>query len=288
MAEQRQDILSIGALRFPFVGAREDGEPFEYLLMEINHGKAVISISHWMVNHTNLNPQEKVDLFIPSFLSIEYGYRHHTSAIITSVKQDDPMSHTYEATFINGTPLIKSENWSFERFAQSIPAELPLVDMLFKLIKDSLILKQGILVYLKHLAPYFSRITDYSEKDYETLENFLFEDIKNRIKKNENSLKDLYVELENNIKKIEDISLILNLEDLRESMESEISIDLFLLAFNERLSRVELMKLISQTKHPKQNDPKYKYMNYLIAIKELEKRLYSNYNQIVLIYLKSI
>lgn len=288
MAEQKEDTLSIGALRFPFIGAREDGEPFEYLLMEIHHGKAVISIFQWMVNHVNLNLQEKVDLFIPSYLSIEYGYRQHTSAIITSVQQEDPTAYTYEATFISGTPLIQSENWSFEKFAQSVAINIPLLDMLFKLIKDSMILKQGILVYLKHLAPYFSRITDYSQKDYENLENFLFEDIKGRIKRNEKFLRNLYEEIEKDIKKIEDISIVLNLEDLRDSMESEISIDLFLLVFNKYLSRSELITLISQSKHPKQNDPKYKYLSYLIAIKELEKRLYSNYNQIVLIYLKSI
>jgi hypothetical protein len=94
--------------------------------------------------------------------------------------------------------------------------------------------------------------------------------------------------LKENVKNIQDISLHLNMEEFREILESEINLDLFLIAFTAQATGRDLVNLL---KHPEVNTTTYReyhYINYLLAIKNLEKRLYSNYNQIVLIYMKSI
>lgn len=277
----------LDTFRFPFLGARENGEPFEYLLLEVDQEKASIAIFKWMVSHINLILQEKVNLFIPSLLTLTYQFRNNAPGIVASIeKEEDEQAYFYKIYFNHEGSLAFFANGAKD-LAQHLPAESSLTDMLIRLIKDSLILKQGILVYLKHLTPYFSRIVDYSPQDYHSLENFIFHDITHRVKANEESLKALYHSLKD-VKDPENVPIILNLEYLRENIESEISLDLFLLTFANTSSRDELMELLKESAYQDKFKFKYLYMNYLISIKELEKRLYSNYNQIVLIYLKTI
>lgn len=273
--------------RFPFLGTRMNGESFEYLLMEISLNTAVIAIFPWMLNRVALDLNEKVDLFIPSELSLEYHYKQYSPSVITSHKNEG-QNHYYEVNFSNGAPLTGSEKWSFEKFVFDIPAKLPLHEMLIRLVKDSLILKQGILVYLKHLSPYFSRIVDYPQKDYASLQKFLFQDTSQFILENEKKLNILYKSLKETLKNTNDISIMLNLEEFREYIESEISMDLFLLSFYKSIDNQKLFDSLNNTHDLNIDDPNYKYVSYIVSIKELEKRLYANYNQIVLIYIKSI
>lgn len=289
MSEQKKQHPILQFVRFPFLGARENGEPFEYLLLDINQNKTDIVISKWMVNRTILKLNEKVDLFIPSLLTAEYDLRHHSSSVITSVTEEKLLQeYLFEASFVQPLSITILQNWSLEEFSQKLVPDELLIDMLFRLIKDSLLLKQSILVYLKHLAPYFSRIVNYPSKSYIELKKVVFDGISNVIKKNENALETLYFFLKETIKNIYDISILLNLEDLREIMETEISQDLFYIAFSNITSRKDVDEKLNQSVPELNHDQSNTYMNYLFAIQNLEKRLYSNYNQIVLIYLKSI
>lgn len=276
----------LDTFRFPFLGSREDGEPFGYLLLDVNQERANVAVYNWMVNRTNLDLQEKVNLFIPSLLTPTYYFRENTPGIVESIKKEEDQTYFYQVAFTHETSLDFSAK-SPKELAQNISSESSLVELLVQLIKDSLILKRGVLVYLKHLAPYFSRIVDYSKPDYQPLGNFIFDDLRNRIKGNEESLQRLYLAIKG-IKNPLDIPIELNLEDLRENVESEISLDLFLMAFANIDSRDELLQLLKESKYQEKLKARYLYMNYLISIKDLEKRLYSNYNQIVLIYLKAL
>ncbi|MDP1879746.1 MAG: hypothetical protein Q8K60_02240, partial [Parachlamydiaceae bacterium] len=148
--------------RFPFIGCREDGEPFEYMLLDIDQEKATIAIYRWMVSHFNLDLNEKIYLFIPSVLTLIYQFRKNTPGIVSLVKKDEQEdAFFYEISFnqdVSSNPNIKN----IQELALSLPGEGSISEMLIQLVKDSIILKQGIRVYLKHLAPYFSRIVDYS------------------------------------------------------------------------------------------------------------------------------
>jgi len=62
-----------------------------------------------------------------------------------------------------------------------------------------------------------------------------------------------------------EIARHLNLEDLRDIIESEIYIEVIKITFESEVA-----------------------LQYLLAIKELEKKLYYNYNTIVLIYIESL
>lgn len=273
----------IDALRFPFLGEREDGDPFEYLLLSVSQGSANIAVFNWMVNPIKLDLKEKVNLFIPNLLTPVYQLRNHASGVVNSVKNEEG-SYYYEILLEKEIPFSAN---SSQELAQSLSYESSLLVMLIRLVKDTLILKQGIIVYLKHLAPYFSRVVDYSHKDYAILKKFFFDDLENKVKANEKELTLLYDSLKL-LKDPKEIPITINLEYLRENIESEMSLDLFLMAFAKFESREQLIELFKDSSYQDKLKLKYYHLNYLIAIKNLEKRLYSNYNQIVLIYLKFI
>lgn len=250
------------AILFPLLGVLEDGEPFEYLLNSVNPKNAEISIPNWLTRRAHLNLQEKIELFIPQHLSIEYTLRENFPGVVITKEQD-----TYTIAF---PKEIELRVFSLQ--------ESP-IDLLIRLVKDILILKSGIRVYFKHLIPYFSRIVNYSEQDYVNLKKFFLNDILKKILENESQLQTLFKTLEEKLKKQEEIAIYLNLEDLRVCLESEIYLPMFNVAFSEtKLGFLEQFQVQSQ----------FAYSKYLIAIKQLEKRLYSNYNLIVMIYSQSL
>ncbi len=263
---------------FPFLGEREDWDPFEYLLLDASQEGANIEIHNWMVSRLDLDLGEKINLFIPSLLTPIYKLRNNTSGVVTSVKNEDGKMQSYQVLF---NDKINSPS----QHKEIALSEQLLLEMLIQLFKDSLILKQGIVIYLKHLSPFFSRIVDYTGKDYTFVKSHIFDDIAKRIESNEKDLNVLYTILKE-LKNPKEIPVVLDLEELRENIESEISVNLFLVVFAKDESHEQLMKLLKEASYKDKIELKYYYLNYLIAIKKLEKRLYSNYNQIVLIYTK--
>jgi len=57
-------------------------------------------------------------------------------------------------------------------------------DLAVRVLKDTVLLKKGILIYLKHLAPYLSRIADTTPEQYEFLRGFLINDTAARVQDN--------------------------------------------------------------------------------------------------------
>lgn len=79
-----------------------------------------------------------------------------------------------------------------KQLSKNLPATPPLTDLFIHLIKDSMVLKAGIRVYLRHLIPYFSRISHFSHEDYARLEIYFLHDIENHVKENEAALEKLH------------------------------------------------------------------------------------------------
>lgn len=267
-------------LNFPFLGSKEDGESFEYLLISINKDCAEIAIPDWLVNRTKLYQNEKINLYIPRQINVEYVLRDDISGIISSIEHNnDIKSEIYRVAFSKQIEDISLENMYFDQFALMPSPNSSLTQLMIKLVKDSMLLKSGIRVYFKHLIPYFSRIVNYSEKEYFDFKKLFLQDIVKHIRENESKLKEFHISLEEKLTKEEEIPVYVDLEVLRQSIESEVSLPIFNIAFSEKeTSFLEQFQIQSQ----------YAYSNYLSAIKNLEKRLYSNYNLIVIIYLKSL
>lgn len=239
-------------IRFPFLGSKEDGDPFEYLLLSSKPTSAEITIPEWLMHRTNLHFLEKVELHIPYQKKDNFG-------TVTLQEKD-----IYKIEFSNNL-----EN-KMEPFS---------VTLVLQLLKDTLLLKSGIKVYFKHLIPYFSRIVNFSEKDYITLKKHLLTDIMKHIQANESHLQEIYTSIEKKLTKLDELSIHLDLEELRSCLESEISLPLFNMVFAETS-----LDLLGQ--YQVQNQ--FAYSRYLIAMKQLEKRLFFNYNLIVLIYSSSL
>jgi hypothetical protein len=147
-------------------------------------------------------------------------------------------------------------------------------------IKDSMILKEGVGIYLKHLIPFFSRIVHYEHEEYLKIKESVLVDILHKVENHQSKLKELHTQLIEKLTKDEDIPIYISLEELRENLESEISVNLFDIIFNDKTS----LDLTSQTRV----QSNYSIRMYIDAIKNLEKRVYANYNSTVVLYLKSL
>ena len=146
-----------------------------------------------------------------------------------------------------------------------LPQGLEAHQLVIKIIKDMTLLKKGMLIYLDHLVSYFSRVTHVSRQDYSLLRDFLFEEAKSQLLINYSQLREIHGRLAEKLTDDSEIGASLVLEEIRPLIESELYADLFRTALDSPAV-----------------DP------YLDAIKELEKKLYSGYNTLAMIYLGTV
>jgi hypothetical protein len=127
------------------------------------------------------------------------------------------------------------------------------------------LLKRGVSIYFKHLIPYFSRVTRYSTKDYPYLKDMLLSDIQKNITEHVDNLSEIFTKIQSSQNPYQNIANLIDLEYLRSLVESEISLDLLLITFESETAK-----------------------QYLTAIKELENKLYANYNNLTMTYISSL
>lgn len=272
-------VGNTNTLKLPFLGTLEDGEPFQYLLLSMETKFAEIALLKWFLNRVQLHKGDTINLHLPYLLSTEYKLLGNISGtVIAAEHSEEGQGEIYRISLSEQIKDPEIQYDSLNQLTKQLQAKGSLTDLFIHLLKDSMILKAGIKVYFKHLIPYFSRISDYSYKKYELLKiNFLY-DIEKHITSNEAKLEEIYQNTKNKINKLEEIAIFIDLELLREILESEISSSVFNIIFsNENVPKLSLDKF-----------PQTGVYMYINAIKNLEKRLYSNYNHIVIIYLESI
>jgi hypothetical protein len=261
--ERRRDQrIHIDSVLFPFLGSREEDHIcFEYLPLDLSlHGVRII-IPHWVVNRERLQVSDLINLNIPFELS---GKTFHQGRVVWT-RWDEALKGqisglSLEKRMPPSYPLYFSLETSSVVAAKNVSFEEPLL----KVMKDSVLLKKGISIYFNHLIPYFSRITGYPSKEYPTLKHKFLNDIKNKITQHHEKLDKLYNLLKNSANH-KTIAQYVNLEDLRDLIESEIYIDVIKITFESDAA-----------------------LQYLQAIKELEDKLYYSYNNIVMFYIKSL
>lgn len=286
MTELEFPLLVGETVRFPFLGSRSDGEPFQYVLLEVENEKVQIAIFNWLVQRDKLSIDEVVNIYIPCMLTAEYDLRGSNEGVVTSMRHEPLIAgDIYEITFPKQILPATTGQLSYSHFIDEVVSTLPLPELICKLIKDSIFLKHGIRIYLKHLIPYFERVVDYSPKEYLKFKELFLLDVAKQVLDHENRLRETYELLETKVKKIENIPEFLDLEFLREIMASEIYLTSFNIALNKTSTVEELEQIIRKNSSGNVN---YNHTIYLAAIKELEKRLYSNYNHIVIAYVKSL
>jgi hypothetical protein len=251
-AEKRKEQrISIDVINLPFLGSKEEDHLcFQYLLVDVSKSGVRIAIPKWVVNRELVRKGDIINFHIP--FEVEKNF-YDQGSIVRSQWDDVIQSEIYGVSVENSNPLPYPE----PRAASE--------NIIAKLLKDSMLLKKGVYIYLGHLIPFFSRITQYSQSEYPQLKAVFLEDVRGKISEHHLNLQELYEKAKREVNITSDIPKVIDLEELRAIIESEIYVEVFNIAFSDE------------------------HINpYLNAIKKLENRLYSNYNMIVMLYVNSL
>ncbi|MBF0120259.1 MAG: hypothetical protein HQK79_15595 [Desulfobacterales bacterium] len=251
------------SILMPFLGTI-DNEPFQYLIIDISLTLLKIAIPQWLVSRYRLKINDIINFHI-YFCMDEYVYNEGK---VVWVKFDDTIPGELYGIQM-GNKVIYDNQISISLKTSQIKNDLKefysLKGLFIKIINEIRLFKKDILISLKHLLPYFSQITNYSENDYAKLKEVFLEDIIEKIKNNYDKLNLVYQKAQKSYQLEDEIDKDIDLEELRDMVESEINIDIFKTTF--------------------ENDA---VMSYLNAIKLIEKKQYDNYNTIVLLYIDSL
>ncbi|MBF0227197.1 MAG: PilZ domain-containing protein [Desulfobacterales bacterium] len=259
--EPRTPITSI---LLPFIGTKdEDHELFQFIIMDMSKEGLKITIPKWLVGRDRLEKNALINLHIPFELNQTI---YHQGKIVWERWDDDVKGQICGIHMEKKRPLYDPIYISLETSDIGIDFKdfSSIENVFIKLFKDICLAKKGSLIYLNHLVPYFSRITSYSTKEYPELKHLYLDDIIQRTKQNHLKLETLY-EKAKAIPSLSDIPQYIDLEELRDLIESEINMDVFKAMFDTTA-----------------------IIPYLEAIKTLEKKQYSNYNMVVMLYIKSL
>ncbi len=262
---REQKRFGIESITLPFIGSRDkDNLCFEYLLIDISFNGVQIVIPKWVVNRELLKKDDVIAFHIP----FQIDKKLFNKGKIVWARWDESLqAHVYGAQLTKQPGMLPSVFISLQSNTISIDLQsfASIEKILIKVIKDSYLLKKGVIVYLNHLVPYFLRITKYPAKDYAMLKEMVLDDVINNVTKHKCELESLYDKIENNIKFESEFHKVIDLEELRVQFESEINLDLFRQTFESEQANY-----------------------YLMAIKELENKLYHNYNTVVMVYIKTM
>jgi hypothetical protein len=263
--ERRRDRrIPLDSVLLPFLGSREEDQVcFEYLPIDVSLHGLGIAIPHWLVNRERLQKGDLINLNVPFALE---GKTFHQGRIAWTRWDEALQGQASGLSLEKEMPPNYPISFSLETSGVVLASpDVSIADLLLRVLKDSMLLKKGIAIYFNHLIPYFSRITAYPTEDYSTLKEIFLDDIKNKLIDHKDKLDKIYQIFNNGNNNYKEIARHLNLEDLRAIVESEIYIDVLNITFESDAA-----------------------LQYLLAIKELEKKLYYNYNTIVLIYIESL
>jgi hypothetical protein len=266
-AEKRVPVESIN---LPVIGTREaDHACFEYLLLELSAPGAraglKFAIPEWVVQRELIKERDLVNFHLPFRVD---GSSFHQGTILWTKWDEESRAQIYGAALIKETraeyPVCLSikagggVSIDLTEFASS--EELVIMGL-----KEMELLKRGVLVYMGHLVPYFSRVSGYPGKIYPAFSRAVMKDSMARLEANARWLKRLREGVQSKKFTVRELPRHVDLEELRSVAESEISIDVFTTVFDTGA-----------------------HLPYLGAIAQLEKKIYYNYNMLVLIYLRSI
>jgi hypothetical protein len=250
---RKETRKTVDSLNLPFLGSKdEDHLCFEYLLIDLSKSGLKIAIHKLVVNQEEIRKGDILNFHLPYEIDktfydqgkvvwIEWDENMEVQSCGISVESSKSISHPYLL------PITQKGN------------------TLINIIKDMVLLKNGVHVYFCHLIPYFSKITKYSPQEYPQLKAFSNDSIRNKVSEHHAELEDTLSKLENYMTSASEIPKFIDLARLRLTVESEIYVDIFRITFSDE-----------------------RIMPYLNEIIKLEERLYFDYNIIVMLYVNSL
>lgn len=260
-------------VRLPYLGALENNEIVEYLLLNLTTRSALITVPNWAYSFRKLKKDSLMDLRLINLLQDPNQYIEDLKGVILPLRtfgpDNNPMYRVQFETPIKGHMLLK----------RILMPRDDLYRFLIELTKDTLLIKNGVYIYFKHLIPFFSRLLTISSSRYEDLKNKMMNEIHLQIFFNMSKLENIYEKAASSNGDLEVLLSRLDINGLKNSIQSELDKTLFELAFgNFHFKLDEKVEKYSVRS----------FQNYIDAIKSLELRLYSNYNNIVTLYTQAI
>lgn len=262
---RREKRLPIETAILPFLGSRdEDYQTFQYIIQDFSRNGVRIAIPSWVQSREKLYSDDEINLHLP------YKFEDQTrnQGYVAWEKWDADMDAQ-----MCGIALNRSFPETYPVYI-SLDTKEVVIDLagfrspdklILLVLKDCVLLKKGMLIYLEHLTAYFTRVSEFKKEEYALFRQTIIDDIKQGLEKNLDYLNKIYMkamELEN---AAEDMLGVLDIDELRKSIESELYIDLFGSAVS--------FEVVSR---------------YLRALKILEKKSYNNYNTLAMLYLQSL
>lgn len=256
MGHRAEKRLSIESVILPFFGTREDDhEPFEYLLQDVSAGGVRIAIPDWVLRRERLDVGNRVNFHIPFMME---GNILNSGKVAWIDWDDDKTVQMAGAALDRSAVAVYPVQVSFD--TQNIVIDLTQFEteeqLLALILKDALLLKRGVQIYLRHLSALFSRISGLGEEEYEYYRDAVITEAEDNAKASQQILEE----------QMEKPSMDqLDLEALRRACSPEIHLELFRPVMGVETSDI-----------------------YLEAIKKLESRLYNNFNTVIMLYIRSI
>lgn len=254
--------LGIASVVLPFMGQRtNDFQPFQYMLVDVSQGGVGISIPRWLASRERLHMDNEINLHVPFSMD---GTTLTIGSVVREQWYADDEEQKIGLQLTRGAP--DKYGVFFEIDSREIAIDLggmkTLENILLRVVKDSVLLKRGVLIYLRHLSAYFSRLGEYTPEEYHAFRETVLGDIDQRVRENMRYLETLRQACLDRPKAGFET---LDLEELRRAMEPELYLDLFRAALGDDTAAL-----------------------YLRAIKDLEGRLFSNYNTMVMLYIGTL
>ena len=259
--ELRRPVESIA---LPFLGSRgDDLQPFPYLLRDASSGGLGILLPSWLTGRQRLQTGETIFPHLPFGIGERSLNRGQVAWQRWSEEAEGQM---VGIRLTGGTPVPYPLYLALDE--QEVRIDLGRFQtsaaLAERIIHDSVLLKRGILVYLRHLEALFSRVGELSREDYRIFREEVIADVRRRLQRNADYLAQYDPRL-TATPQATAITERIDLEELRAAMEPEIHLELFELALGYETSSL-----------------------YLESIKRLEHRLYLNYNAYVALYIASL
>jgi len=265
LGRRREPRHPVDSIVLPFLGSTEAYQgTFEYLVDDLSPSGIRIVLPRWLVQREYLNPGDGVCLNAPfRFQGCFYSrgdvawarWDETIEAQICGVRMAGAAPPYYPVFISLRAGAIGLDLQDFQS-----PERL-----LYLLLKDMYLLKRGILIYLKHLVPFFYRIGDYAPARYADFKDSILEDIRRRVDTHARFLSNLLMTAHRDGWGIDDIPRVIDLGEVREAVESEIQHDLLFTALGTESARP-----------------------YLSAIQKLEQKLYYSFNALMMLYIQAL
>ena len=254
--------LNVQSVVLPFLGSRAaDYQTFQYLLQDVSPGGVGLALPRWLASRELLSQDQRVHLHLP----FELQGRMMQSGVVTWTRWDEAQESQLAGVVLDVFAPAQYPVYvalATREVAIDLGAFTGLEHIFALVLKDSALLKRGILVYLKHLSAYFSRVCDLDREEYSLFRESIIGDVQRQVQAHLDALAGL---LDRARHDGEQTLAELDLEELRGNLEPELYIDMFSAALGD-----ETVGL------------------FLKAIKELERKLLSNYNTCVLLYINTL